>query len=88
MTTPETLRIARIARVQLATPALTESQAKLYSQSARLQMGRLGLSKFTSNDISASLDEALLLIQAALIEKKGRQVRKMAFWNETRRRNP
>ncbi|ABF88218.1 ATP-dependent helicase, DEAD/DEAH box family [Myxococcus xanthus DK 1622] len=70
MTTPETLRIARIARVQLATPALTESQAKLYSQSARLQMGRLGLSKFTSNDISASLDEALLLIQAALIEKK------------------
>lgn len=69
MASSETIEIAQNVREKLASPELTEGQAKLYSQSVRRQMGRPGLASFGSHDIAAAIDEAILLIQSALIEK-------------------
>jgi superfamily II DNA/RNA helicase len=64
-----TLDIAREVRYRLAGSALTERQAKLYSQRLRRDMGREGLASFVPGDIDAYLDEAMLLLQCALLER-------------------
>lgn len=69
MPTRETVRIARDARTALAGKALTERQAKLYSQRLRREMGREGLATFSGEDVAAHLDDAILLLECALIER-------------------
>jgi len=67
MPTPESIRIAREYQDGHARTALTEAQAKLYSQSMRRQMGRDGLVSFTPSDIARAQEEAFLLIQYAFL---------------------
>jgi hypothetical protein len=69
MATAETIRIATEARQTLAGKALTEHQAKLYSQSLRRSMGQEGLRTFSQRDIPVYLNEAILLLQCALLEQ-------------------
>lgn len=70
MPTAATIAIAQDVRRQLAGSALTEHQAKLYSQRLRLEMGREGLASFATRDVEIYLDEAMLLVQSALIESQ------------------
>lgn len=70
MSTAATITMARNVRRQLAGSALTEHRAKLYSQRLRLEMGRDGLASFTPRDVEVYLDEAVLLVQCALIERE------------------
>lgn len=70
MPTAATIAMARDVRRQLAGSALTERQAKLYSQRLRLEMGRDGLKSFAAKDVDSYLDEAMLLVQCALIEHR------------------
>src|SRR5215831_12493169 len=69
MATRETVLIARDARTALAGKALTQRQAKLYSQRLRREMGREGLATFSGEDVAAHLDDAILLLECALIER-------------------
>lgn len=69
MPTEETIRVAKEVRAVLAGKALTERQAKLYSQRLRREMGREGLASFSSGDVAFYLDEAMLLLHCALIER-------------------
>jgi hypothetical protein len=71
MPTAETIRIAREYQESHARTALTESQAKLYSQSMRRLMGRDGLASFRASDIERALEEASLLIQYAFLVRAG-----------------
>lgn len=64
-----TIDIAREVRQTLAGSALTERQAKLYSQRLRRDMGREGLASFAPGDVDIYLDEAMLLLQCGLIER-------------------
>ena len=64
-----TVEIARDTRHRLADSALTERQAKLYSQRLRLDMGREGLVSFTPGDVEVYLDEAMLLLQCGFLER-------------------
>ena len=70
MANAATIEIAREVRDILAGSALTERQAKLYSQRLRRDMGREGLATFAAGDIEAYLDEAILLLQCALLERR------------------
>ena len=70
MPTPETVRIVKEVRRTLAGKALTEHQAKLYSQRLRRAMSREGLVSFSPGDVPIYLDEAMLLLQCALIERR------------------
>lgn len=65
-----TLEMAREVRRDLAGQALTARQAKLYSQRLRLDTGQAGLASFALSDVDSYLDEAILLLQCALIERK------------------
>jgi hypothetical protein len=65
-----TIEIARDVRQALAGSALTERQAKLYSQRLRRDMGREGLPTFAAGDVESYLDEAILLLQCALLERR------------------
>ena len=65
-----TIEIAREARRSLASNALTERQAKLYSQRLRRDMGREGLASFAPSDIDTYLDEAMLLLECGLLERR------------------
>ena len=67
MPTAESIRIATEYQGDHARTALTESQAKLYSQSMRRQMGRDGLVTFRPSDIARAQEEAFLLIQYAFL---------------------
>ena len=69
MPTADTLRLLAEVRASLAGSSLTASQAKLYSQRLRCEMGRPGLRSFTDNDTATALDHARLLIESALIER-------------------
>ena len=69
MPTPETIRRLTQVRTSRADSSLTEHQAKLYSQRLRREMGQPGLTSFTTADVTAALDEAVLLLDAALIER-------------------
>lgn len=64
-----TIEIARQVRHTLAGRALTERQAKLYSQRLRRDMGRDGLASFAPGDVDLYMDEAMLLLQCGLIER-------------------
>ncbi len=68
--TESTLQIARQVRMDLAGQALTQAQAKLYSQSLRLGMGREGLASFGPSDAASHFEQAVLLIECALIERQ------------------
>ncbi len=69
MANAATIDIAREVRHRLAGSALTERQAKLYSQRLRRDMGQEGLASFAPGDIDFYLDEALLLLQCGLFER-------------------
>jgi hypothetical protein len=69
MPSNETIEIARDIRGALAGIGLTQSQAKLYSQRIRRDMGREGLASFAPRDVEEYLDEAVLLLQAGLLER-------------------
>lgn len=71
MADPETLAFAKDIRGTFASARLTPSQAKLYSQRIRRDMGRDGLPSFASDEVGTRLEEALLLIEAAWIEQEG-----------------
>lgn len=61
--------IARTVRQNLAGSALTGGQAKLYSQRLRRDMGRPGLASFREGDVDSYIDEAMLLLECALLER-------------------
>lgn len=69
MPTPDTIRLVAAVRSSLAGDALTGAQAKLYSQRLRREMGQPGLASFTQRDIDRHLDDAMWLIDCALIER-------------------
>ena len=69
MASAATIRIAQDVRETLAGRALTEGQAKLYSQRLRRDMGQAGLASFAPGDVDAYLDEAMLLLECALLER-------------------
>lgn len=69
MPTEETIRIAEEVRETHARSALTSRQAKLYSQRLRREMGQDGLASFSMGDVEIYLDEAMLLLHCALIER-------------------
>lgn len=69
MANAATIEIAREVRQRLAGSALTERQAKLYSQRLRRDMGREGLASFAPADVDLYLDEAILLLQCGLLER-------------------
>ncbi|MDX0481407.1 DEAD/DEAH box helicase [Sinorhizobium medicae] len=64
-----TIALAKDIRAELAPDKLTPLQAKLYSQRIRRDMGRDGLASFSPSDQQTRLDEALLLIEAAWLER-------------------
>jgi hypothetical protein len=68
--TEATLQIARQVRMDLAGQALTQAQAKLYSQNLRLGMGREGLASFRPTDAASHFEQAVLLIECAFIERE------------------
>lgn len=70
MANEATIAIARDVRHSLAGSALTEPQAKLYSQRLRRDMGRDGLASFSSGDVGIYLDDAMLLLQCAFLERE------------------
>lgn len=63
------LEIARAIRAAFASDALSPLQAKLYSQRVRRDMGADGLASFSSGELAAHLDEAMLLVETAWIEQ-------------------
>lgn len=63
------LALAREIRGSLAGSRLSPPQAKLYSQRIRRDMGRDGLTSFTADEVIARLDEAMLLLESAWIER-------------------
>ncbi|MGC2173697.1 MAG: DEAD/DEAH box helicase, partial [Candidatus Sulfotelmatobacter sp.] len=69
MANAPTIAIARDVRHTLAGSALTERQAKLYSQRLRRDMGGEGLPSFVPGDVDVYLDEAMLLLQCGLLER-------------------
>lgn len=78
-----TIQIAREVRQKLAGSALTERQAKLYSQRLRRDMGREGLASFAPADVDAYLDEAMLLLHCGLLE---RRVDRTGAWRDATKR--
>jgi hypothetical protein len=68
-----TVGIAEQVREAFAGSALTARQAKLYSQRLRRDMGQEGLRSFVPGDVDSYLNEATLLIQCALLERKARR---------------
>ena len=71
MASEATTAIAKDLRQALAGGALTALQAKLYSQRLRRDMGSQGLAGFGVSDIHRNLDEAMMLLECALLERHG-----------------
>ena len=69
MPTPEAIELTLDVRRALASDALTGRQAKLYSERLRREMGQPGLATFARADVNSYLDEAMWLIDCALIEQ-------------------
>jgi len=82
MADTETLALVQDIRGRFAADRLTPSQAKLYSQRIRRDMSRDGLKSFGSEDVAARLEEALLLIEAAWIERENGD----EFWRQSMKR--
>lgn len=74
MPTPETIRVVTRVRASLAGDALTSPQAKLYSQRLRRDMGQPGLTTFTQADVDRHLDDAMWLLDCALMERSANPV--------------
>lgn len=70
-TIPAIRALAQSIRLEFATDRLTPTQAKLYSQRIRHDMGRSGLASFGSGDTQSKLEEAMLLLEVAWIERDG-----------------
>jgi hypothetical protein len=79
MANAPTIDIAREVRHRLASSALTGRQAKLYSQRLRRDMGREGLASFAPGDVDIYLDEAILLLQCGLLERRAEP---MSAWRD------
>ena len=79
MPTPETTQIARDVRRRLAGEALTQRQAKLYSQRLRLEMGQEGLAalmghsnvRTTQRYVRATERNKREAVQAAMLNSRG-----------------
>jgi hypothetical protein len=69
MANAATVALAREIRFALAGQALTERQAKLYSQRLRRDMGRDGLVSFAPGDVFGYLEEAMLLLESGWLER-------------------
>ncbi|MET4630896.1 hypothetical protein ABIB83_007956 [Bradyrhizobium sp. I1.8.5] len=69
MASAATVDMAKETRLALAGQALTERQAKLYSQRLRRDMGRDGLVSFAPGDVMGYLEEAMLLLECGWIER-------------------
>lgn len=69
MPTPETLRIVTDWRRQVAGDALTPRHAMLYSHRLRREMGQPGLVAFEQGGVGAYLEDAIWLVECALIER-------------------
>jgi DEAD/DEAH box helicase len=67
---PSTIALTRGLRERLAAPRLTQGQAKLYSQHVRLRLGQPGLSSFRPAERRERLEEAQILLEAALVERE------------------
>jgi len=83
MASEQTVQIAIRERTTLASEALTQRQAKLYSQRLRKEMGQPGLPTFLPRDVRLHLDDAIMLLDCALIE---RQADPSGRWREGVRR--
>ncbi|RVM06130.1 DEAD/DEAH box helicase [Sinorhizobium meliloti] len=70
MTSEAILELARTIRNTLAADKLSPLQAKLYSQRVRRDMGTEGLASFNAGELNARLDEAMLLLETAWLERK------------------
>jgi superfamily II DNA/RNA helicase len=68
-TSDAVLQICGRIRADLAGSALSPLQAKLYSQRVRRDMGAVGLLSFSQAELTARLDEACLLLDAAWLER-------------------
>lgn len=64
------LALSESIRETLAGSALSPTQAKLYSQRVRLDMGAAGLLSFSQGELTARLDEATLLLEVGWLERK------------------
>jgi|GEM_PF-4386592 len=69
MPSADVLALARTIRADLAGSALLPQQAKLYAQRIRLDMGADGLPSFSPADLAARLEDAMLLLETAWIER-------------------
>ena len=81
--TDTSIALAMGYRERLAGRALTPAAAKLYSQYCRLREHQEGLANWRENEPAQRLDEAVHLIDAALIEREGRTEQE---WREGLRR--
>ena len=63
------LALSGTIRQTLAGSALSPSQAKLYSQRVRRDMGAAGLASFSPGELTARLDEATLLLEVGWLER-------------------
>src|SRR5215217_110730 len=80
--TTETLALAAKLRQDLVGRGLTPNLAKLYSQHTRLLASQPGLGGWRSEEASARLQDAVLLLEAGFAERDGHQER----WIESLRR--
>lgn len=67
---PRLASIAKSVRARLARTGLTPPQAKLYSQRTRVLLGQPPLRTFTKEEAVGHLDDAMLLLHAALLERR------------------
>lgn len=70
MPSPRVIRLAQTIRTTFAPLALSPLQAKLYSQRVRRDMGAPGLATFSPGERTDRLDEAMLLLEGAWIERR------------------
>src|SRR5436190_23001302 len=63
------LSLARSVSDRLAGGSLTPAFAKLYSQHTRLEAGRPGLGRWQPGEANSRLDDAVRLIDAALLRR-------------------
>lgn len=69
MADSEAVILSRKIRQDMAREELTPSQAKLYSQRIRLEMGSKGLASFSAEEALTRLEESILLIEAGWLER-------------------
>ena len=65
----QALAAGRVLRDDLASPRLSASIARLYSQHVRLRSGQEGLASFTPTDLVGHLQDAVRLVEASLVSR-------------------